>query len=248
MDNLTIAEIVVKDFRTAPVFKSFGIDFCCKGNRGLDAVCQKQNINKEALIEKLESVMKLPDKNNIDFKLWDLDLLIDYIEKKHHRFINTKSEEIFPFLEKVVRVHGEKHKELYEIEDEFKKSIENLKSHMFKEENVLFPYIKKLVTSQLKKEILSVPHFSTLKNPISQMLNDHEEEGDRFGKISELTNGFVPPLDACNTFKVTYALIQEFENDLHKHIHLENNILFPRAIKLEEELKMTNYFVSCNEN
>jgi len=238
MDNLTIAEIVVKDFRTAPIFKSFDIDFCCKGQRSLDSVCQKQNINKEALMEQLERVMKQPDTNNIDFSLWDLDLLIDYIEKKHHRFINNKSEEIFPFLEKVVRVHGENHKELYEIEVEFKKSIENLKSHMYKEETVLFPFIKKLVNPHLKNDNLTVLNFPTVKNPISQMLIEHEEEGDRFGRISELSNNYTLPDDACNTYRVTFALIEEFENDLYKHIHLENNILFPRAIKLEEEIKM----------
>lgn len=249
MDNLTIAEIVVKDFRTAPIFKSYNIDFCCKGHRNLDKVCQKQNINKEELMEKLDDVMSQTNSGTIDFSNWDLDLLVDYIEKTHHRFIHKKSEEIFPFLEKVVRVHGENHHELKEIEKEFKKSIENLKAHVVKEENILFPYVKILVATKYGNNVLSLPYVSNVTNPISQMLVEHEEEGDRFARISELTNNYTPPADACNTYKVTFALIQEFENDLHKHIHLENNILFPKSIKLEQDLnkKLLN-LTSINEN
>ena len=133
--------------------------------------------------------------------------------------------------------HGDRHPELFEINRIFNESARDLASHFQKEENVLFPFIESLVKAQQSGEPLGEIHFGTVENPIAMMMHEHSVEGDRFEEIVKLTNGYTPPADACNTYKVTFAMLQEFENDLNRHIHLENNILFPKAIALEKQLR-----------
>jgi len=167
---------------------------------------------------------------NIDFQSWPLDLLADYIEKKHHRYVEKRIEEITPFLQKIVRVHGERHPELLQVEFLFAQSASDFIEYMAKEEQILFPFVREMVTGQISKA-----SFGTVQNPISMMMSEHSQEGERFEKIAELTNNFTPPADACNSYQVTFALLKEFDEDLHLHIHLENNILFPKAIDLEKQ-------------
>lgn len=231
-----IGELVAQDYRTATVFKQHKIDFCCNGNHTIDDACNKKKIDAAPLIEKLEKAVMESSNSNIDFHAWPLDLLADYIQKKHHRYVEQKIKEITPFLHKVARVHGDRHPELLQVEYLFSESATELTQHLHKEEQVLFPYIRKAVTSGT-----STPTFGSLQNPISVMMQEHDNEGVRFRKIAELTNNYAPPTDACNTYRVTLALLQEFEEDLHLHIHLENNILFPKAIALEKQNGMTHY-------
>lgn len=172
---------------------------------------------------------------NIDFNSWELDLLADYIEKTHHRYVLTKIEEIKPYLNKVTRVHGEHNPELKEIEILFNQSAQELSQHLQKEEMILFPFIRNMVNSKMEEKPLFFPHFGTVENPIAMMKHEHQNEGERFEKIAELSNQYTPPSHACNTYRVTFALLKEFEDNLHQHIHLENNILFPKAIKMEKE-------------
>ena len=231
-----IGELVANDYRTASVFKSFGIDFCCKGNRSIHDACEGSSINPDQLIEKLNQAVATGDGKENDFQSWDLDLLIDYILKKHHRFVENKIQEITPFLNKVATKHGGRHPELIEIEKLFMGATIDLAAHMQKEEMILFPFIEKMVASKSNNQFLGAPHFGTVENPVGMMRHEHDAEGDRFRRIAELSNNYTPPEDACNTYRVSFALLQEFEEDLHKHIHLENNILFPKAIELEREL------------
>ena len=170
------------------------------------------------------------------FKKYSIDLLADYIEKKHHRYVQDKTLEIQPYLDKICKVHGERHPELLEIKEEFNASAGELAAHMKKEELILFPFIRKMTKAKLENTKVDAAHFGTVKNPIQMMMNEHTVEGNRFRKIEELSNNYTPPLDACNTYRVSFALLKEFEQDLHLHIHLENNILFPRAIEIEKEL------------
>jgi regulator of cell morphogenesis and NO signaling len=123
---------------------------------------------------------------------------------------------------------------LFEINRLFLESAQDLGAHMKKEELILFPFIRKMVAAKRSGEVLVQPHFGTVENPVAMMKDEHEAEGDRFEKISELTNGYQFPVDACGTYQVTFRMLEDFENDLHKHIHLENNILFPKAIELEK--------------
>lgn len=225
-----IGELVAKDYRAASVFKEEGIDFCCNGNRSIEAACQASNLDSAEVINKLQRILRSNGTGDIDFQSWDLDLLVDYIEKKHHRYVETTIPELKAYLKKIADAHGENHPELHEIEALFSASAGELTTHMKKEELILFPYVRKMVRS---KE-LETPGFGSVSNPIAMMMSEHDNEGVRFRKIAELSSNYTPPSDGCNTYKVAYSMLQEFENDLHKHIHLENNILFPKAIEMEK--------------
>ncbi len=232
-----IGDLVAQDYRTAPVFKNHGIDFCCNGNRTIEDACKSKNMESSVLIEKLQQVVQKSSNTEINYNSWPLDLLADYIEKKHHRYVEQKIQEITPFLNKVVQVHGTRHTELSEIEKLFSESAGELTAHMKKEELMLFPFIRKMVKAQNNNDQVTPPMFGTVQNPIAMMQHDHDTEGERFRKIAQLTQSYSPPTDACNTYRVTFALLKEFEEDLHLHIHLENNILFPKAIELEKNLR-----------
>ena len=233
-ENQIIGELVAQNYKTASIFKKFKIDFCCNGNRTISEACDRKNLDPNVLIKELEDTTKITEQN-IDFNSWELDLLADYIEKTHHRYVISKIEEIKPYLNKVVKVHGDHNPELKKIEVLFNQSAQELTHHLQKEEMILFPFIRNMVSAKIENKPLLTPHFGTVENPISMMKNEHQNEGERFEKISELSNNYTPPTHACNTYKVTFALLKEFEDNLHQHIHLENNILFPKAIKLETE-------------
>ena len=235
-ENQIIGELVARDYRTASVFKKYSIDFCCQGNRTIEEACEKKNIDTKKVLEDLVAMMEAKSESTTDYQSWPLDLLADYIEKKHHRYVQEKTLEIQPYLDKICKVHGERHPELLEIKEEFNASAGELAAHMKKEELILFPFIRKMTKAKLENTKVEAAHFGTVKNPIQMMMNEHTVEGNRFRKIEELSNNYTPPLDACNTYRVSFALLKEFEQDLHLHIHLENNILFPRAIEIEKEL------------
>ncbi|MDR2206596.1 MAG: iron-sulfur cluster repair di-iron protein [Flavobacteriaceae bacterium] len=229
-----IGNIVADDFRTAAVFKQHKLDFCCKGARTIEDACKIKKIDPETVYREIES---LPAKteNTIDFNGFPPDLLADYIEKTHHRYVEEKMPVIQSFLDKLCKVHGGEHPELFEIRDAFNESAKDLSAHLKKEELILFPFIRNMMKAKISGETVSQPAFGTVENPINMMMHEHSVEGDRFLKISELTSDYTPPTDvSCTTYRVTFAMLQEFENDLHKHIHLENNILFPKAVSLEK--------------
>jgi regulator of cell morphogenesis and NO signaling len=238
-ENDIVGELVAKDYRTASVFKSAGIDFCCRGNRSIKEVSKHNNIETETLLKKLNAAMTETG-GATDYDSWPIDLLADYIEKRHHRYVDEKITEIKPYLDKVVKVHGREHPELKEIQTLFHQSAGELTQHMKKEELVLFPFIRKLMSLKGQDEKMEKPSFGTVGNPIAMMKEEHDHEGVRFREIAALSSNYTPPVDACNTYKVTYALLKEFEADLHLHIHLENNILFPKALKMEKELVKTH--------
>ncbi len=235
-ENQIIGELVAKDYRTASVFKKYGIDFCCQGNRTISEACEKKNIDSESVVIDLDALIQARGENAVDYKSWPLDLLADYIEKKHHRYVQEKTAEIIPYLDKICRVHGAHHPELFEINEHFNATAGELAKHMKKEELILFPIVRKLAKAKQEGSKMVAPPFGSIQNPINAMMDEHSTEGDRFRKIEELSNNYTPPQDVCNTYGVTLGLLKEFEQDLHLHIHLENNILFPKAIELEKEL------------
>ncbi|AZA60145.1 iron-sulfur cluster repair di-iron protein [Chryseobacterium sp. Ch-15] len=232
-----IGDIVAEDFRTAAIFKKYGIDFCCKGGRTIEEACGPRNLDSDQIYSDIENLPKT-DGNSIDFNSWPLDLLADYVEKTHHRYVEEKTPVLQQFLDKLCKVHGALHPELFEIRDLFFASAQDLASHMKKEELMLFPFIKNMVRAQIEGMAIPQPPFGSVENPVNMMKHEHTVEGERLRKIAELTDEYTPPADACNTYKVTFAMLQDFENDLHKHIHLENNILFPKAIQLEKEFSV----------
>ncbi|MEC3966389.1 iron-sulfur cluster repair di-iron protein [Flagellimonas halotolerans] len=228
----TIGQMVAEDYRTAQIFKNHKIDFCCKGNRTLQEVAEKKGLDLDSLVQELDTVQNQNQSDQPDFKTWPLDLLADYIEKKHHRYVEQQIPILKQYLTKLCKVHGERHPELHEIFEHFNASAGELAMHMKKEELVLFPWIRKMVSGPTNEQ----PHFGTVKNPIKMMMEEHDNEGERFRKIAELSHDYTPPADACNTYRVAFSLLQEFEEDLHRHIHLENNILFPKAEILENNV------------
>ncbi|MFA6770400.1 MAG: hemerythrin domain-containing protein, partial [Bacteroidales bacterium] len=190
----------------------------------------------DTVLAELNNIGKVASSAGIDFQSWPLDLLADYIEKTHHRYVQDKSLEIIQYLTKICEVHGTNHPELFKIKKLFTKVIENLAMHMQKEELVLFPFIRKMEKTLRSGQFLEKPSFGSIKNPIETMEDEHLAEGDRYREIDNLSNHYTIPKDGCNTYQVTYTMLKEFEEDLHMHIHLENNILFPKAILLEERL------------
>ncbi|MBX2923136.1 MAG: iron-sulfur cluster repair di-iron protein [Chitinophagaceae bacterium] len=227
-----IGELTALDYRTALVFKENGIDFCCNGNRSIAEACHHDDDRISAIIAALQKATATDKTAGADYNSWPLDLLADYIEKKHHRYVTGRIAEIQPLLNKVVKVHAGQHPELTEVERLFNESAGELTAHMKKEELILFPFIRKMAAAG--DSPVHAP-FGSVQNPISMMMHEHNNEGERFRKIADLTNQYTVPGDACNTYRVTFALLKEFEEDLHLHIHLENNILFPKAIALEQQ-------------
>ena len=232
----TIGEIVAADYRTATLFSTLGIDFCCKGQETLENVCLAKQLDIDNIKSELTEIMSKNSDTSVDFKSWEIDLLADYIEKTHHRYTEDQSQAILPLLEKLCNVHGSNHPELFEVNQLFKESAQDLAAHMKKEELILFPFIRKMALAKRNGEELVQPRFGTIENPIAMMMHEHDGEGERFRKIAELTENYNPPADACTTYQTTLNMLNDFEKDLHKHIHLENNILFPKAINAQQEL------------
>ncbi|HAV03320.1 MAG TPA: iron-sulfur cluster repair di-iron protein [Chryseobacterium sp.] len=229
----TIGQMVAEDFRAAAVFRKYKIDFCCKGNRTIEEACDNKKVTPEEIYEDLDALNQAKA-GDIDFNSWPLDLLADNVEKTHHRYVEENSTVLLQYLNKLCKVHGDRHPELFEINKLFTESAQELATHMKKEELILFPFIKRMVAAKQNGEELPKPHFGTVENPVAMMKHEHTTEGERFQKIAELTNNYQFPEDACGTYQVTFRMLEDFEQDLHKHIHLENNILFPKAIELEK--------------
>ncbi len=233
--NQKVGSIVAQNFRTAQVFTAFDIDFCCKGELNLAAACEIRGLDLDEVSTALSSVMDTLDGTGIQGL--SMSQLINHILKVHHKFVEENIPAIKFYLEKIEGIHGDNHPELHEIKALFFQAADDLTVHMKKEEFILFPYIKAMEDSVNNNYPLSPPHFGVIENPISMMEHEHENEGDRFRRISFLSNHYSPPADACQTFKVAYSMLEEFERDLHTHIHLENNILFPKAVAVFNDLQ-----------
>ncbi len=224
LKNKTIAEIVSEDIKTASVFKKYQLDFCCGGGKTIDKACENKQIDTTSLYRDLELVLQEPIEKNTNYKDWKLDFLIDYIVNVHHSYVTENIPVIYEFAQKVANVHGDHNPETIEIANLFTELANELTSHMQKEEKVLFPAIKEMLTNQ-KNEF----HFGSIENPVRMMEHEHDSAGDIVKKIQELSVNYTTPEYACNTYKALYFKLDEFANDLFQHIHLENNILFPKV-------------------
>lgn len=237
-NNMTVAEIVTNDYRTAEIFRIYDIDFCCGGKISLAEACIPLKISSKNVIEKIEQLDN--DANDkaagIQYNEWSPSFLADYIQNTHHAFVKNSIPVIAAYLDKIVSVHGENHPELHKVQALFLASANELSEHMKREELVLFPYIKQMIEVKKDKRKYEKPGFGSVLNPISQLISEHTNEGSRFWEIAALTNNYTVPKDACNTYMVTISKLNEFERDLHLHIHLENNILFPKIIEMENLL------------
>lgn len=235
-DRSTIGELVVEDYRKAEVFRKHGLDFCCGGKRSVQEACVKRGVDYKLVKADLDELDRDQGTSKENFNDWELDFLCDFIVNKHHKYVTEAIPMLLEFSAKVARVHGERHPETIDIAHYFKNVADELLSHMPKEEGVLFPYIKQLVAAKRAGTTVPKPDFGTIVNPINMMEAEHLDAGDDMEKVHDLSNVYQPPADACNTFRVLYAKLAEFEKDLHQHIHLENNILFKKSIELEKEV------------
>lgn len=238
LTTLTLGEIVKKQYRAAEVFEKFGLDFCCMGSQTLEEACSNSYYNAAEVTTALQALEAEGD-DSVNFDAWPLDLLADYIYQRHHHYVEEKTPIIQGYLDKICAVHGSRHPELYEINRIFKETSGALAVHMKKEELMLFPYIKRLAKAGETHEPVTSPIFGSVSNPIHAMETDHLDEGQQLQKMAALSNGYTPPADACSTYTVTYKMLKDYEKDMHLHIHLENNILFAKAVQLEETLNGT---------
>ncbi len=232
--NTIVGDIVRSNFKTARLFEKNNIDFCCGGSISVAEACKNANIDPKQLLPEIEQVLMVSDPDSSYIEGLELDELSDYIVKRHHSYVRENIPFLTQKLQKLCDVHGENHPELFEVNKLFGETAGNLTMHMQKEEMILFPYIRNMV-----KQKQGGPNTAQLGNvlgPIEVMNLEHQAEGERFEKISTLTNNFTTPADGCNTYQVTYKTLQDFEQDLHRHIHLESNILFKKAIELEKKL------------
>ena len=234
--EITIGELVTKDFRRAEVFKKFGLDFCCGGKKTLNKACSEKGLDVVQIEKELKALENGPKIPAQDFTSWDIGFLTDYIIQTHHKYVHTALPILFEYTQKVAKVHGERNPELVIIANDFLTVLDELNRHMLKEENILFPYIKKLAVAKNTNTAMETPAFGSIENPIRMMEMEHTDVGELMENIKKLSNNFTPPSNACNTYRVSFAKLKEFEDDLHQHIHLENNILFPKAIELEKSL------------
>jgi len=224
----TVGEIVTDDFRTSAIFKEAGIDFCCGGQQTLKEACAEKKIHEEDLLGKISNLNANEIIPSLNFKEWDLPFLIDYIVNTHHKYVvNTLPDLVF-YTKKIASVHGKNHPELIDITHKISAINTELTSHLNQEEEVLFPAVKSEMQnpSDGSKEII--------KSEISRMLGEHDFAGRTMDEINLITDGYKVPADGCNTYQVAFKLLRQFEDDLHVHVHLENNILFPQALKLTE--------------
>jgi regulator of cell morphogenesis and NO signaling len=229
----TIGEIVAGDYRTAKVFESHKIDFCCGGNVALAAACKSNGIDLATITKELDAVKSEPVERSQNYASWELPFLADYIINAHHSYLKENTGQIAAYAHKIATVHGAHHPEVIEIAAIFDKIAIDMAAHLREEEEIFFPAIKRAHANRKAGSAPAAQDIETIKTSLAKLGHEHEAIGDAVHTIRHLAKEYAIPGDVCNTFVVTYQKLKEFEDDLHKHVHLENNILFPKAAQLE---------------
>ena len=230
----TVGEIAARLPVSARLFENPGIDFCCGGKIALGQACQTRGLDPATVIAQIEQAAASTGAASAD-PAWEsapLAGLIDHILTTHHAYMKAELPRLEAMLEKILRKHAPRHGDvLLPLAETFRPMKEELDGHLMKEEVVLFPLIR---TLELPAAQAPAFHCGSVQNPIRVMVMEHDSAGDALARLRQLTSGYTPPEDACNTFRAFYFELAEMERDLHQHIHLENNILFPRAVVLED--------------
>lgn len=240
--NQTLAQIVTANYQTSSVFEKYHLDFCCKGKRSLSEAISEKHLSTEQVVQELnEAISKSANKNTALLNYISLSQLCDYIVVTHHAYVRQSSEQIITYLEKIAAKHGGRHPELMQIIKLFTDLKQELADHMFKEENILFPRIKELEKHNIENSPLAIPVSGYIEAPITVMEHEHDQAGRLLELIREKTNNYQPPADACTTYRVAFDSLHAFEADLHQHVHMENNILFPRAVVMIRKLNNLSF-------
>jgi regulator of cell morphogenesis and NO signaling len=233
----TVRELALEEPGAARVFERLGIDYCCGGKQTLEQACRAAGIPINAALDALEvahpSGQAFPKDRN--WPTESLGDLISHIKNTHHKYTRQEIARLGPLFDKVCSAHGEHHPELFQLRATFQDLAQELTTHMMKEEMVLFPYMERIEESIIQKELILPPPFGTVRNPVAMMEHEHDSAGGALRALRASSKGYAAPPDACVSYQTLYKTLAEFEADLHQHIHLENNILFPRAIALELE-------------
>lgn len=234
--NKTVRDLAVENPAATGVFETLKIDYCCGGSLSLEEACRNANVEIGRVSEMLEKAAKDPAEMCVseqDFAKWSLAALSDYIVRKHHSFTREENERITNLLEKTCYAHGANHSELFDIQRIFGSLRLEIENHLLKEERMLFPYIALMESSLNFGQPVPPAPFGSTRNPVKVMVSEHDAAGEHLREIRNLSNHFAVPPDACAAYKTLYTALEEYEKDLHRHIHLENNILFPRAVEME---------------
>ena len=234
LSTQSLAQIVKANHKTAAIFEKYNLDFCCKGKRSLEQACAEKALPVDQVISELQTAANSCHVA-ADFNKMSLAQLVDYIVLTHHKYVKEVMPQIFAYLQKVTSKHSDRHPELLKVFKEFTVLKEEMEEHMHKEETILFPRIKAVEKNGAEKIELNVNN-TYLQAPVSMMEEEHEQAGRLLEEIRELTSNYTPPADACTTYRLSFAALQAFELDLHQHVHLENNILFPKAIELFKQI------------
>ena len=236
MTAKTVRDVAVENPAATRVFERFGIDYCCGGNQALEQACQRAGVSFDEVIDSLEMEEEAARgaKQGHDWQSESLSELITHIKSTHHKYTRDETVRLAALLQKVSSVHGKNHPELFAIRETFGWVSQELTTHMMKEEMVLFPYIERMEESVIQNEPVLPAPFGSVQNPVALMEHEHDSAGTALRSMRKASNDFTPPTDACISYQTLYKALAAFEADLHQHIHLENNILFPRAIAMEK--------------
>ncbi|MGA8012400.1 MAG: iron-sulfur cluster repair di-iron protein [Candidatus Acidiferrales bacterium] len=228
-----VKEIAAANPRATRILEQAGVDYCCGGNKSLHDACAHVGVSEEEIMERLRennADVEPADKNWASAPLGDLT---QHIREKHHRYVREAVQRVPALLTRVKTRHGNNHPEIAEIEDLFLKIGRDMTMHMQTEEQILFPYIEALGRAANGEAALEPPFFQTVRNPVQAMMEEHDAAAALVNQIHAASSAYTPPANACASYQTLYRDLQEFEADLHEHVHLENNILFPRAIEME---------------
>ena len=233
-----VTDIITNDYRTVDVFNKYGIEYCCGGNRPLETICMIKGLDIQAMTEELEEAMRtIQLANTTDYKEWSIDFLADYIINIHHYYLKKALPQIKDLLHQFVEEHEKKYFQLPELEKYFLQLYRETFPHLQHEEEVIFPYIRQIAHAYHGSESYASLLVRTLRKPVREiMMKEHDRVSELICKMRELTNNYTPPAAACIRHKVAYYKLKELDCDLVQHIHLENDILFPKAIAMEREL------------
>ena len=232
----TVRELALENATATRVFEKLGIDYCCGGNKSLEEACRTANLNIDQVLDSLEMAEQSAHaaQKDRDWQVEPLADLIAHIKNTHHKYTREEMARLGPLFDKVCSVHGNNHPELLQIRGLFQGLTQELTTHLMKEEMVLFPYIVRMEEAAIEKEPLVPAPFGTVQNPVSMMEHEHDSAGNALRAMREASNGYSAPADSCVSYQTLYKTLAAFETDLHQHIHLENNILFPRAVAMEK--------------
>jgi regulator of cell morphogenesis and NO signaling len=233
----TVREIALEQPTSIRIFERLGIDYCCGGRKPLTDACYERNLEITDVVAALESAAQTPAPAGTDWQQASLRQLIDHIVATHHAYVMAELPRLATLADKVVNRHGDTQAHLPVLKNLIAQLSEELIHHLGKEEHILFPYITKLEAAQASGGELPQGCFGSVNHPITMMMREHDDAGGIFAEIEKLTDNFTAPVGACPTYMAFYLGLKEFEQDLHQHIHLENNILFPRAIELEADIE-----------